>query len=179
VLIPIERDWMGAELPDTDRALVMLSLVTDELVVTFDASYFGDPPPPSAAGSTPRLWEHEVVELFIVDQGDHYLELELGPHGHYLALELRGVRQIVHEGMELAYEVRIEPRDEESQGAGPIGRYRGTARIPMSYLPIPPARVNAYLIHGRPDARCYHAHTAVPGNKPDFHRLQHFALLEW
>jgi hypothetical protein len=182
VLLPIERDWQGLLLPEADRALVMLSLVTDELVLTFDAPYFGDPAPPSAAGSTPRLWEHEVVEVFIADQGEHYLELEFGPHGHYLTLELRGVRKVVREGMRLAYDVNIEhgsPTESRAAGAAPIGRYRGTGRVPMSYLPLPPARVNAYLIHGGPDARCYHAHAAVPGARPDFHRLERFALLEW
>lgn len=182
MLLPIERDWRGLPLPETDRALVTLSLVTDELIVTFDAPYFGDAAPLTAAGSTARLWEHEVVEVFIADPGEHYLELEFGPHGHYLALELRGVRKIVREGMELAYDVRIEhgsASESRAGGPAPSGRYRGTGRIPMSYLPHPPARVNAYLIHGGPDARCYHAHAPVPGERPDFHRLAHFALLQW
>jgi hypothetical protein len=182
VLLPIEHDWQGVLLPESDRALVMLSLVTDELVVTFDAPYFGDAAPPTAAGSTPRLWEHEVVEVFIADSGDHYLELEFGPHRHYLALELHGVRKIVREGMELAYDVRIEPGSVSNAlagGSAPIGRYRGTGRVPMSYLPLRPARVNAYLIHGGQDSRCYHAHAPVPGERPDFHRLEHFAPLAW
>jgi len=60
--------------------------------------------------------------------------------------------------MQLAYDVRIEHSsrtESRSAGTAPIGRYRGTGRVPMSYLPLPPARVNAYLIHGGPDARCY------------------------
>ncbi len=180
MLLPIERDWEGRLLPEADRALVMALLVTDELVVTFDAPYFGDPPPPSAAGSTPRLWEHEVVELFIADEREHYIELEFGPHGHYLALELRGVRSIVQQGMPLVYQARIELASAPPAGrSGPIGRYRGTARVPMSYLPLPPARGNAYSIHGASDSRCYHAHAAVPGDRPDFHQLECFALLEW
>ena len=180
MLLPIERDWEGRLLPEADRSLVMASLVTDELVVTFDVPYFGDPPPPSAAGSTPRLWEHEVVELFIADEREHYLELEFGPHGHYLALELRGVRSIVQQGMPLVYAARIELASAPpAVRSGPIGRYRGTARVPMSYLPLPPARGNAYSIHGAPDSRCYHAHAAVPGDRPDFHQLECFTPLEW
>jgi hypothetical protein len=180
--LPIERDWRGLPVPETDRALVTLACVADELVVTFDAPYFGDAAPLTAAGSTARLWEHEVVEVFIADPSDHYLELEFGPHRHYLALELRGVRKIVREGMELAYDVRIEHGSLSApgtRGPAPIGRYRGTARVPMSYLPVPPARVNAYLIHGGQDARCYHAHAPVPGEHPDFHRLEHFTPLRW
>jgi hypothetical protein len=182
VRLPIEHDWQGVLLPESDRALVTLSRGADELVVTFDAPYFGDAAPLTAAGSTPRLWEHEVVEVFIADSADHYLELEFGPHRHYLALELRGVRKIAREGMEVAYDVRIEPESVAESGASssaPIGRYRGTGRVPMSYLPLGPARVNAYLIHGGPDSRCYHAHVPVPGERPDFHRLAHFARLEW
>jgi hypothetical protein len=180
MLLPIERDWEGRPVPDTDRALVMLSVADGELLVTFDAPYFGDAPPPSAAGSTPQLWEHEVVEVFLADGRDNYLELEFGPHGHYLALELRGVRKIVRQGMELTYSVHIEPATSPPlESPAPIGRYRGTGRVPMSYLPLPATRVNAYLIHGGSDLRCYHAHAPVPGDRPDFHRLENFALLEW
>jgi hypothetical protein len=180
VRLPIERDWEGRPVPDTDRALVTLSITGAELLVSFDAPYFGDPAPPSAAGPTPRLWEHEVVEVFLADARDNYLELEFGPHGHYLALELRGVRKIVRQGMKLSYSVHIEsPTAPPLESPAPIGRYRGSGRIPMSYLPLPTARVNAYLIHGGPDRRCYHAYAPVPGDHPDFHRLEHFAPLEW
>lgn len=180
MLLPIERDWQGGPVPESDRALVTVSCTDRELLVTIDAPYFGDPAPPSAAGSTPRLWEHEVVEVFIAGACDNYLELELGPHGHYLALELRGVRTIVREGMALTYSVHIEPASEAPRRSGaPLGRYRGSARAPVSYLPLLPERVNAYLIHGGPNLRCYHAHAPVPGDRPDFHRLEHFAALEW
>ena len=32
------------------------------------------------------LWDYEVVELFLLNSDtEEYLELEFGPHGHYLA----------------------------------------------------------------------------------------------
>jgi hypothetical protein len=174
--LTIERDWQGRALPDGHRATIELTRVEDDLIVRFDAPYFADPPPLTAAGSTARLWEHEVIELFIADAGTHYLELEFGPHGHYLALELLGVRQVRREGMALAYAARIEPA---APNAIPAARYRGIARVPVAYLPPSPERVNAYLIHRGQDSRerCHHAHVPVPGVRPDFHRLEYFVPL--
>jgi hypothetical protein len=179
MLLPIERDWQGHPVPEAHRAQMQIARQHGKLVVAFEAPYFADPPPPCAAGSTPQLWEHEVIELFIADAREHYFELELGPHGHYLALELHGVRKLVREGMAVDYTVGVD-RPAPGQGAaGAIGRYRGIAQVPVSYLPRDPARVNAYLIHGVSEARCYHAFSPVPGARPDFHRLDCFAPLEW
>lgn len=179
MLLPIECDWQGQPVPESHHAQLQIARLHGKLVVAFDAPYFGDPPPPSAAGSTPRLWEHEVIEVFVADAGDHYFELELGPAGHYLALELRGVRKLAREGMAVEYTVGIDRAPPPHTASEPIGRYRGIAEVPMSYLPPDPVRVNAYLIHGASEARCYHAFSPVPGLQPDFHRLEHFALLEW
>ena len=183
--LAIACDWRGQPLVPAARAQIELARDADAWRVAFDAPYFADPPPPSPIGSTPRLWEHEVIELFVAGASEHYLELEFGPHGHYLALELSGVRRVVREGMPLQYAVQIsaleDPTSAKPAGAcgAPVGRYRGTAIVPVSYLPRSPERVNAYLIHGGSADRCHHAHAAVPGERPDFHQLEHFVPLSW
>lgn len=173
-MLPIARLWNGAPVPDQRKAEVVLTLQADTLHITFTAPYFGDPTPTQEVGSTPRLWEYEVLEVFLVGAAEQYLELEFGPHGHYLALCLQGVRTVVSSGHPLQYNVRLERE-----------HYHGQAAVPRDLLPAGPLRGNAFLIHGPNQAcpntpvgeRCYHAHGPVPGPAPDFHRLNHFPLL--
>jgi hypothetical protein len=170
--LPIERDWQGLPLAAADQAWIAFERAGEQLDVAFDAPYFGDPPPPMAAGAAPGLWEFEVIELFIAGPGEEYLELEFGPHGHYLVLQLCGVRKAKprpsQSALPLTYAVQIEG-----------GRYRGRAQVPMSYLPDRSVRVNAYTIHGQAGARRYAAHAPVAGARPDFHRLECFVPLGW
>lgn len=187
----IERDFRGHALScaTNAHAQLRLSREDDTLCIEVDAPYFGDPAPDSSAGPTDRLWEFEVCELFIADAADHYLEVELSPHGHHLVLQLAGVRHVVRSHLPIDYSVRIE-RDPATSGTGRVGRYHGRyhglARVPWAYLPASAARVNAYLIHSVTSdpatsaasaARCYHAHAATGGEGEegaDFHRLERF-----
>jgi hypothetical protein len=166
--LSIERDWQGLPLAAADKAWIAFEGAGEQLDLSFDAPYFDDPPPPMAAGPAPGLWDFELIELFIAGPDDEYLELEFGPHGHYLALQLRGVRKPWKSALPLVYAVQIE-----------AGRYRGRAQVPMSYLPERAVRANAYTIHGQGEARRYAAHAPVAGARPDFHRLECFVQLGW
>ncbi len=166
----VERQWNGA--PGDWQADVALSLQGVELTVDIKARYWGDPPPARPSGRCPRLWEHEVVELFIAGVGrgkkgrrrqiEAYLELEIGPHGHWLALELEGRRNVVHTPT-IQCEVTLSE-----------GIWHASARFNRSLLPDGPLTANAYSIHGVGEDRRYHAAFAVPGERPDFHRLECF-----
>lgn len=138
------------------------------LRIEVDGPYHGDPPPPGPPGPTERLWEHEVVELFVVghagtDGAVPYTEIELSPHGHHLVLRLLGVRQVVARELPLDFEATIE-------GA----RWRGLARLDRAFLPPGPHRVNAFALHGQGAHRRYLAWTPVGGREPDFHRIERF-----
>jgi hypothetical protein len=170
--LPIEHDFRGQLLPEAERSLLRLSRSANELCIHVDAPYFGDAPPPAPVGPTDRLWEHEVCELFIADDLEHYLEVELSPHGHYLVFELSGVRRVVRSQLPIAYFARID-----AGGPNRLGRFIGEARVPWEYLPVPARRVNAYAIHGGAQQRRYHAHSAAgyqQGDVADFHRLGSF-----
>lgn len=167
--LAIEHDFRGVPLPAADCARVVLAHEHDELCIEVESPYFGDPAPQGPAGPTDKLWEHEVVEVFIADAAERYLEVELSPHGHHLVLELSGVRHIVRARLPIDYQATIMPPTSET-----VGRFRGTARLPWSYLPRAATRVNAYAIHGPPAARCYHAHHPPGGEVADFHRLESF-----
>lgn len=171
--LPIERFWDGAELPVHARALVRVTQGSDggDLHVTLDAPYHGDPPPQCAPGPTARLWEHEVVEVFIAGVGGRYLELEFGPAGHHLVLQFDGIRRVTGSGLPLDY--RVLSRDGR--------RFTAEAYLPAAYLPPGRLRANAYAIHaagcgGRP-GRCHHAHAPVPGHQPDFHQPDQFVAM--
>lgn len=137
------------------------------VAVDVDAPFHGDSPPDAPAGSTDRLWEHEVVEAFFLGDRDHYLEIELGPHGHYLALELVGRRNVVRSGIGIEYLARIEGE-----------RWRGRATFAADLLPAGLARFNAYAISGAGPNRRHLALHPVPGTSPDFHRLECFGKLD-
>lgn len=155
--------WDGHPLPADRHAHVRVLSRGSEWLVRVDAPYHDDPPPATPPGSTPRLWEHEVVELMLLGDEQRYLELEFGPHGHYLALQLHGVRTIVAQGMALPYSAGIHGN-----------RWRGEARISVDWLPPGAHATNAFAIAGVGADRRYAAAFPADGAAPDFHRLDVF-----
>lgn len=166
-LVRIDRTWSGAPLPPGQRSEIRLAAAGDHLRLDLDAPFHGDPPPAGAAGPTPGLWNHEVVELFVAGEGDgsrvEYLEVELSPHGHHLVLRLRGVRRVVEQGLALDFAATIDGR-----------RWRGVARLPGAWLPAPPHHVAAFAVHGSGPSRHHHASLTLPGDRPDFHQPERF-----
>lgn len=164
----VAATWDGRSLEPDETARVRFRLSPGVLDVWVEAPDHGDPPPPAPpvgpSGSTPRLWEYEVVELFLVGPKQRYLEIELGPRGHHLALLLRGPRRVERTGLPLTYAVD-PPRD---------GRWRGHARIDAALVPTPLRAMNAFAIHGVGSARRHLAAAPTGGEVPDFHRLERF-----
>ncbi len=159
----IDRTWDGRRARPDEIARLEIEPRGGHLVLRVDAPFHGDPPPASPPGSTEGLWEHEAVEAFLLGRDGEYLEIELGPHGHYLVLRFRGPRKAVARGIPLGYEARIEG-----------DRWRGTAAIPFERLPAGIDRVNAYAVHGSGPGRRHLAAFPVPGDRPDFHRPEAF-----
>ncbi|MBW2527782.1 MAG: hypothetical protein JRI23_26615 [Deltaproteobacteria bacterium] len=162
----IERAFDGTPVAAREHVQLALAPQRDAWVVAVDAPFHDDPPPTAAPGSTDGLWDHEVVELFLLAPPDHYLEIELGPHGHYLVLELRGQRNVVRSGLQIEYRANVADH-----------RWTGTATIPLAYVPAGATRANGYAISGAGEQRRYLAYYPVPGDRPDFHRLECFGPL--
>ncbi len=170
--IQIQHLWDGSPAPAEEHVVLSISVVAPRLVIEVEAPLHADVPPPTCPpGPTPRLWEHEVVELFIADAGERYLEIELGPFGHHLVLQLQGVRNVVEERLPLAYSTGRCP---SSRGTRGPARWTGSASLPLDLLPTAPTRFNAYAIHGQGEERRYLAHAPTRGTEPDFHRLESF-----
>lgn len=163
----IARSFDGAPIEDEQaHAHVTLRFTGECLLIEVDAPFYDDPRPNTPAGATPHLWEFEVVEVFFLGAQERYLELELGPHGHHLALSLRGRRKIEAMGFDLFFKHELKDT-----------RWRGQALVPLSWLPAGFNQLNAYAIHGQGDKRRYLSSFGAPTNAPDFHHLESFATL--
>ena len=164
----IDKTWDGHPIGPGEAARAEITADRDRVVVSVESPFHADPPPASPPGPTDRLWEHEVVEVFLLGRDDAYLEVELGPHGHHLVLELRGVRNVVRRGLPLDYRSRIEG-----------SRWSGVATFPRAWLPAGLDRGNAYASHGAGRSRRHLAAFPVPGDAPDFHRLAAFGAFRF
>ena len=165
--IRIERLWNGEPARADETVRLTLERSTAMLTIEIDAIFHGDPPPDAPIGSTDRLWEHEVVELFLLGDDDHYLELEFGPHGHYLAIALHGTRHVATSGATLDF------------AAVPTnGHWHGRAHVPVRLIPAGLRAFNAYAMHGLAASRRHLAAHPLGGTAPDFHQLQSFASLD-
>ena len=162
-LLRTECTWNGLEAMPSETASVSVDEHDTGITLHIDAPYHGDPAPSAQTGSLWELWEWEVVELFILGKDERYLEIEVGPHGHYLALRLHGERNIIDHGHTLDVNVTIDGK-----------RWKGHVDVPNHLLPEKPWRANAYAIHGTGEERRYLASFPVPGPHPDYHRLAFF-----
>ena len=164
--IRIDRLWNGEPARADEAVRMTLARSNAELTVEIDAPFHGDPSPGAPPGSTDRLWEHEVVELFLLGDDAHYLELEFGPHGHYLTIALHGERHVEASRASLRFAAVRSNR-----------HWHGEAHVPARLLPDGLRAFNAYAIHGLGDSRRYLAAHPLRGTEPDFHQLASFAPL--
>ncbi|KAK6041226.1 hypothetical protein COOONC_21269 [Cooperia oncophora] len=119
-----------------------------------------------------ELYNYEVLEIFMANNKDQYVEIELGPHQQWLCLLLDGERKSFNEGEYLQLSVwnRIDGN-----------KWIGEADIPFAYLPANVSRINAYEIHNENDTTVYEAMNPTPYGKykgPDFHRLSYFVTFD-
>ena len=161
----INKLWSGESLPPRDNAEVSIEFDAHEFRIFIDAPFHDDPKPPAAVGYTPRLWEYEVVEVFLVGDDGQYLELEFGPYGHYLMLWLSGPRVVTPRPLTCTYSITSRS-----------SRWTAVAMCARSALPKSIARINLFAIAGVADQRRYMAWHPLPGAEPDFHQPGRFPL---
>ncbi len=164
--LDITQTWDGKTVRPLEEISLFFSLNSKELAFIVQAPFYADTAPKSPAGFTPRLWDYELVELFLLGAAGQYLEVELGPHGHYLIYLLSGVREV---------ERTITPVGVHCCIEGNI--WRGEIALAAGDLPRNISHVNGYGIHGQGDERRYLAATSVAGAVPDFHQPAAFLSL--
>ena len=165
--IRIEHSWDGTPVPSAHWIDLQIAFSDLAIEVHIDAPFYGDPPEPlSAVGPTDKLWEHEVVEVFLLGQDGRYTEIELAPSGHHLVLQLHGVRNVVATRLPIEFSaVKTEKR------------WTGKAVIPVALIPDGPLYGNATAIHGSGVDRSYLSWVPLDGPEPDFHQPDRFRLL--
>lgn len=164
--------WGGEPIAEEERATLSLSLRGERALLQVNAPYAGDPPPPGPPGHCFGLWTYEVVELFVASEArpERYLELELGPHGHFLALSFEEVR--APNAHQLSAAGAASYRSEQ-RGA----RWSARLSFPQSWLPPAPWRGCAFSIAGVDGARRHLLSSPLPGEVPDFHQPTEFPPL--
>ena len=91
------------------------------------AKFFNDPAPKEPTGSLMGLWDYEVAEVFFLNQSTQkYLELEFGPHGHYLGLKFQGSRNQIEKDAVINFEYNSIISD---------GFWTGLAEVPLELFP--------------------------------------------
>jgi hypothetical protein len=116
-------------------------------------------PPVPPGARVADLWNYDVVECFLVGRGGDYLEVEVGPSGHFLLQSFAAPRRLrdPHESFRPELEL-----DAEACSVA--------LRIPSSLLPHEIRALNAFAIIGGEHL----AFRPVPGAAPDFHQPGHF-----
>ncbi|VDM43781.1 unnamed protein product [Toxocara canis] len=163
--IRIHMEWYFERRPGKPHKRVVKVFVESPL--------FDDPEaPPELPGVCPGLWNYEVIELFFANAKKQYLEVEVGPHGHWLCILHDGIRRPFNTGEELQLEV-------QNMFVG--STWRCVFEIPLAYFPAGVQTFNAYGIHGSGENRFYEAFTPVTDGSyeaPDFHRLEFFKKID-
>lgn len=166
LVLTINRLWDGTKAESNEWAEVAFTQTASGIAVEVNAQYHGDPIPAHPPGSTDELWNYEVVELFVANECGEYLEMEIGPHGHYLALLFSGMRKLARRDIVLSCQTTIHG-----------SMWKATAHVDQSCLPLNISRANAYAIHGEEGSRRFLAAFPLPGTRPDFHQPHFFKPL--
>lgn len=156
----IDRLWNGEDCADEQcHARVRLSQTDRGLVIEAESAIRADRKVPAAPTDRPLegLWEYDVVEVFVVGENGHYLEVELGAGGHWLVLGFDGVRHRSNSYADVQLECHFETGEKV---------WKSQIVIPWDMVPHPVARLNAYAICSGQ----FLAYSPVPGAVADYHQ---------
>ena len=103
----VKRNWDGSACSPSHRAKawVCIDSGSGSLVLGVEATYSDDSRPRAAPGPTIDLDSYESVAFYLATQAQatrsdvatddiEYLQIILGPHGHYMVQKLRGNRKV-------------------------------------------------------------------------------------
>ena len=117
--------WNGDDGNDTYDFQFQKTETTMKIMVK--AKFYNDPAPKESVGSLMGLWDYEVAEVFFLNQSNQkYLELEFGPHGHYLGLKFQGARNQIEKDVVINFKYNSIICD---------GFWTGLAEVPLEYFP--------------------------------------------
>jgi hypothetical protein len=166
--LPVERSWNGRdELPALAGALRLTRtrgfLVVEACFPRREGARIPDRAPGSRVGD---LYTYDVAECFLAGDDGRYLEIEIGPGGHFLVLSFESRRRRSEEHETLALDVC---------DAGDAWHWRQSLRVPEALLPARLRALNAFAIFGE----LHLAYAPLPGEAPDFHQPAAFPRARW
>ena len=103
----IETQWNSVPIDHSNSVEVSIQSTDGGIIMKVKAPFFDDPAPTEPAGSLMGLWNYEVVEMFFLNNKDEYVEVELGPHGHYIVLLLKGQSNSIKDSLPLKFNAQI------------------------------------------------------------------------
>jgi hypothetical protein len=164
----VDRLWDGNPCPD-DRlwAELQLSKGKDGIKVSVQAPRLHEQSVPDVpmGSRVDKLWEHDVVELFLVGPGHEYVELELGAGGHFLVLGFSSIRKRVNDFTDFKPIVRFEHTSEKIWASNIV--------LPWKMIPENLRAINVFAIM----AGQFMAYAPVPGIEPDFHQPDYYPVV--
>lgn len=155
-----------------------ISAESGDVLVYLDAPFHDDPAPFAPKGRLESLYEHEVVEIFLSnfrsDANSPYLEIQLGPHGHYMLVFF--MKEADWKNQDPTLDLDVAPKFSIDREAG---RWAVELAIPAHFMPEPECgvdlsvtwSVNACAAYGVGEERAYLSCYPLPGDQPNFHQL--------
>jgi len=175
-LFGLGKDWHGAEI--SPAAGFALAQDGERLWFLASRAKPAAPHPEARPGKfVPRLWEHDVAELFLADLASgRYLEFNLAPNGAWWNAEFTAPR-VRTDGANLAM-----PDVQTFAEQATDGSWVAALSLPLDVLQArigygPETRANVTFILDSPAQRFLTA-TDLGGGEPDFHRPDRFAPLK-
>lgn len=162
--LPVSRYWSGEPCGDASYcAQVWLSHSEAGVKIQVEAAVLEEQLIPEGSTDKPfdGLWDYDVVELFLVGENGHYLEVELGAGGHWLVLSFDAVRHRSNSHLDLEA-VRTFEKDATT--------WKSSIVIPWELIPQPVKSLNAYAIC----QGSFLAYNPVPGVIADYHQPETF-----
>ena len=137
--IRLTQQWNGLPIIQNECAEITVEQSAHAFTISFAAKLAktfacpGSPP-----GFTHGLWDYDVLEIFFARPNGSYLEIEIGPKGHWLIYEFSSYRKAIDKNPRLltyAYTVKNLT-------------WKGEFLVPEEWLkaPIMQCKVNFYQI---------------------------------
>jgi hypothetical protein len=188
-VVRVDKSWNGKPSGcDPYTVEFSLSPINGDMQIVINAPFFNEPAPPFPRGKVEGLHMYEVVEVFISGfpytndvTETPYLEIQVGPHGHYfLAFFMREADWV---NQDTSLDFLSPPAIDITHSTK---RWHATISIPSYYLPEPQCgdnfavewKTNVCAIHGPPGEKQFLSSNRLPGSEPNFHQLASFKPIQ-